>query len=210
MKKMKDTESIGRSKPSTGNWTPAFLGVNSYAWEKASGLLDVPWPGEEPPKEHAGDCSAPHTVDGRNPAPPKKPWNVDSPGNTNKQWFLMVSTRCRISSIHSMFEAFQEAEGMGKILLPECRKTIFRQEGIEQQAGLKAERLVTVFPSPRPQPPSIFPQDPISPGFMPASPAPSFEIWDARFELPGGHKVCFSRGGLLSFPAPRMVQTLFL
>ena len=26
-----------------------------------------------------------HTVDGRNPAPPKKPWNDDSPANTNKQ-----------------------------------------------------------------------------------------------------------------------------
>ena len=24
------------------------------------------------------------TVDGRNPAPPKKPWNCDSPVNTNK------------------------------------------------------------------------------------------------------------------------------
>ena len=27
------------------------------------------------------------TVDGRNPAPPKKPWNDDSPVNTNNQWF---------------------------------------------------------------------------------------------------------------------------
>ena len=28
--------------------------------------------------------SAGHTVDGRNPAPPMKPWNDDSPVNTNK------------------------------------------------------------------------------------------------------------------------------
>ena len=44
-----------------------------------------------------------HTVDGRNPAPPKKPWNDDSPVNTNTQWFPMVSKWCRISSIHSRF-----------------------------------------------------------------------------------------------------------
>ena len=43
-----------------------------------------------------------HTVDGRNPTPPKKPWNDDSPVNTNKQWLPMVSKWCRISSIHSM------------------------------------------------------------------------------------------------------------
>ena len=29
-------------------------------------------------------CLSDHTVDGRNPAPPKKPWNEDSPVNTNK------------------------------------------------------------------------------------------------------------------------------
>ena len=29
-------------------------------------------------------------MDGRNPAPPKKPWNDDSPANTNEQWFPMV------------------------------------------------------------------------------------------------------------------------
>ena len=28
-----------------------------------------------------------HTVGGHNPAPPKKPWNDESPVNTNKQWF---------------------------------------------------------------------------------------------------------------------------
>ena len=42
------------------------------------------------------------TVDGQNPAPPKKPWNNDSPVNTNKQRFPMVSKWCRISSNHSM------------------------------------------------------------------------------------------------------------
>ena len=40
---------------------------------------------------HVGVFGAPHilepTVDGRNPAPPKKPWKDDSPVNTNKQWF---------------------------------------------------------------------------------------------------------------------------
>ena len=44
----------------------------------------------------------PPTVDGRNPAPPKKPWNDDSPVKTNEQWFPMVSTWCRILSIHSI------------------------------------------------------------------------------------------------------------
>ena len=43
-----------------------------------------------------------HTVDGRNPAPPKTPWNDDSPVNANEQWFATVSKWCRISSIHSM------------------------------------------------------------------------------------------------------------
>ena len=42
------------------------------------------------------------TVDGRNPAPPTKPWNYVFPVNSNAQWFLMVSKWCRISSIHSM------------------------------------------------------------------------------------------------------------
>ena len=43
-----------------------------------------------------------HTVDGRNPAPPKNPWIDDSPVNTNK-WFPMVSKWCRSLSIHSRF-----------------------------------------------------------------------------------------------------------
>ena len=38
------------------------------------------------------------TVDGRNPAPPQKPWNDDSSANTNNQGFPMVSKWCeRIS-----------------------------------------------------------------------------------------------------------------
>ena len=28
-----------------------------------------------------------NTVDGRNPAPPKKPWNDDCPANANNSWF---------------------------------------------------------------------------------------------------------------------------
>ena len=47
-------------------------------------------------------ADAVHTVDGRNPAPPKKPWNDDSPVNTHKHWFFVVSKWCRISSIHSI------------------------------------------------------------------------------------------------------------
>ena len=31
------------------------------------------------------------TVDGRNHAPPKKPWDNDCPANTKKQWFPVVS-----------------------------------------------------------------------------------------------------------------------
>ena len=58
------------------------------------------------PQQSALERSTKHgfsnTVDGQNPAPPKKPWNDDSSVNTHKQWFLMVSKWCRISSIHSM------------------------------------------------------------------------------------------------------------
>ena len=43
-----------------------------------------------------------HTVDGRNPAPPKKPGNDYSLVNTNKQWLPMASIWCRSLSIHSM------------------------------------------------------------------------------------------------------------
>ena len=35
-------------------------------------------------------------MDGQNPAPPKKPWNDDSPENTNKQGFPMGSKWVRI------------------------------------------------------------------------------------------------------------------
>ena len=43
------------------------------------------------------------TVDGRNPfrTAQETQRNVDSAVNTNKRWFPMVSTWCRISSIHS-------------------------------------------------------------------------------------------------------------
>ena len=41
-------------------------------------------------------------MDGRNPAPPKDPWNDDSLVDANQQWFAMVSKWCRILSIHSM------------------------------------------------------------------------------------------------------------
>ena len=44
------------------------------------------------------------TVDGQNPAPPKKPRENDCPVNTNKQWFPVVSKWCRISSTHSITE----------------------------------------------------------------------------------------------------------
>ena len=40
-------------------------------------------------------------MDGRNPAPPQKPCNDDSPANTKKEWFPLLSKWCRISSIHS-------------------------------------------------------------------------------------------------------------
>ena len=43
-----------------------------------------------------------NTVEGRNPAPPKTLWGDASPLNTNKQWFAMGSTWCRISSNCSM------------------------------------------------------------------------------------------------------------
>ena len=46
-------------------------------------------------------CKPPTTVDGRNPTPPEKHWNDDSPANTNLYWSPMVSKGCRISSIHS-------------------------------------------------------------------------------------------------------------
>ena len=35
--------------------------------------------------------TGPHTVDGRNPEPPKKPWNDDFSVNINQQWLPMVS-----------------------------------------------------------------------------------------------------------------------
>ena len=55
---------------------------------------------ENEPRE--SQTSQTHTVDGQKPAPPIKPVNEASPVNTNKQWFFMVSRRCRIFPIHSM------------------------------------------------------------------------------------------------------------
>ena len=40
-------------------------------------------------------------------APPKKPRNDDSPGNTNEHWPSMISKWCRIVSIHSMSSRFR-------------------------------------------------------------------------------------------------------
>ena len=48
------------------------------------------------------DGLATSALDGQNPAKPKKAWNADCPGHTNKQWFPMVSKWCRILSINSM------------------------------------------------------------------------------------------------------------
>ena len=43
------------------------------------------------------------TVDGRNPAPPKKPWGDAAPVNTNKQWFAMVSKRVVQDFVHPQY-----------------------------------------------------------------------------------------------------------
>ena len=68
------------------------------------------WVKIKPPKNRGGFSPCFHraihvgfTIQ-RNPAPPQNPWNDDSPASTNKQWVLMVSKWCRISSIHSMFD----------------------------------------------------------------------------------------------------------
>ena len=59
-----------------------------------------------------------NTVDGRNFAPPKKPWNDDSPVNTNKQWLPMVSKWCRISSIHSTTRCHEFSLQAGVLRIP--------------------------------------------------------------------------------------------
>ena len=41
-----------------------------------------------------------NTADGRNPAPPKKPWNDGSPVHTNQQRFRMVSNWCKMDFVH--------------------------------------------------------------------------------------------------------------
>ena len=43
------------------------------------------------------------TVDGRNPAPPKKPWNDDSLVNDNQQWFPMVLKWCEMDFVHPQY-----------------------------------------------------------------------------------------------------------
>ena len=57
-----------------------------------------------PDRETPPGGSPCHTVDGCEIhfAPPKKPGNDNSPVNTRKQWFPMVSKWCRILSIHSI------------------------------------------------------------------------------------------------------------
>ena len=51
-------------------------------------------------------CQQLNTVDGQSPAPPKKPWNDDSPANTNKPWSPMISKWCEMdfATIHSMMD----------------------------------------------------------------------------------------------------------
>ena len=43
------------------------------------------------------------TVDGRNLAPPKEPWNDDFPANTNKQWSPMDSKWCEMDFVHPYY-----------------------------------------------------------------------------------------------------------
>ena len=47
-------------------------------------------------------------MDGRNPAPPKKPWNDDSPLNTNKQWLLIGFNVVRTDFIHPQYDPWQK------------------------------------------------------------------------------------------------------
>ena len=50
-----------------------------------------------------------HTLDGRNPAPPQKPWNDDSLISTNKQWFYHGFKVQDFATIHSTTPIEQEA-----------------------------------------------------------------------------------------------------
>ena len=63
-----------------------YAGVQEMARLKATRLLSTLCLGE---RAFGGNPNA--TVDGRNPAPPQKPWNGDLPVKTNKQWLPMVS-----------------------------------------------------------------------------------------------------------------------
>ena len=42
-------------------------------------------------------------VDGRNPAPPQRPWKDDSPVNTNKEWLPMISKKCEMDFVHPQY-----------------------------------------------------------------------------------------------------------
>ena len=72
-----------------------LIGPSSCAWKRwatvASTCGYVPW------KEIVILW-----MDAIHVAPPKKPWNDDSPVNTSKQWCDMASEWCRIVSIHSI------------------------------------------------------------------------------------------------------------
>ena len=81
--------------------------------EKRSNHDTLPWhpqPGGYVPTERLLDLGPVlprwlcYTVDGRNPPPPKKSWNDDSPVSTNQQWFRFVSNAIWVSSIHSSWE----------------------------------------------------------------------------------------------------------
>ena len=52
-----------------------------------------------------------HTMDGR--APPKKPWNDNSPLHTNKQWFPMLFRWCEMDFVHPQY--FEAVTSMGPV-----------------------------------------------------------------------------------------------
>ena len=92
-----------------------------------------------------------HTVDGRNPAPPKNPWDDDFPVNTNKQWFPEVST-CELDFDHPQHQpcylggghlllTFQVSQE--KILLPANPQSKGQNDAL---LGLKKPRYPLVGP----------------------------------------------------------------
>ena len=78
---------------------PCVKAASLPIWSPALGHL------AETVKGDLFPASCRNTVDGRNPAPPTKLWNDESPVNTNKQWFPRVSKWCWISSIHRITES---------------------------------------------------------------------------------------------------------